>query len=296
MNDLISIILPTYNRLYSLKEVFLPSLEKQSYLDYELIVIDDCSNDGTEEYFESESFNNEFRNISERLIFRKNKINLGLPASRNEWVSISNWNWIFMSEDDLYLPDKNFLLKSKKIIEKYKNEFSIISPQRIEESNWYFNDCFNGFIKIWFLSWEIYTNSKFKDIQKFIRTTQACSFISKEVFNQVRYRKMRWVAFREESDFYYAATRVGFSIIYVWEELITKHFNNFSKSWGTRQDWKNIFLKEFNYIKCHYLFLKRYYIFSEFKLLFFIFVRLLKHVSNVTRLSIIKKILANLSI
>ena len=33
----LSIILPTYNRLYSLKSIFLPSLEKQTYKDYELI-------------------------------------------------------------------------------------------------------------------------------------------------------------------------------------------------------------------------------------------------------------------
>jgi glycosyltransferase involved in cell wall biosynthesis len=37
----LSIILPTYNRLYSIKEIFLPSLEKQTFLDYELVVVDD---------------------------------------------------------------------------------------------------------------------------------------------------------------------------------------------------------------------------------------------------------------
>jgi glycosyltransferase involved in cell wall biosynthesis len=37
----LSIVLPTYNRLYSIQEIFLPCLEKQVFLDYELIVIDD---------------------------------------------------------------------------------------------------------------------------------------------------------------------------------------------------------------------------------------------------------------
>jgi glycosyltransferase involved in cell wall biosynthesis len=43
----VSIILPTYNRLRFLPEAF-ESIDKQSYQDWELIVVDDGSTDDTE--------------------------------------------------------------------------------------------------------------------------------------------------------------------------------------------------------------------------------------------------------
>ncbi len=52
VTPLISVIIPTFNRLGFLKEA-VESVEKQSCRDFELIIVDDGSTDGTEEYLES---------------------------------------------------------------------------------------------------------------------------------------------------------------------------------------------------------------------------------------------------
>ena len=46
-----SVILPTYNRLYSIKKCIFPSLNEQEFNDFEIIVVDDCSKDKTQSYF-----------------------------------------------------------------------------------------------------------------------------------------------------------------------------------------------------------------------------------------------------
>ncbi len=52
VKPLVSVIIPTFNRLEFLKEA-VESVEKQSSRDFELIIVDDGSTDGTGGYLES---------------------------------------------------------------------------------------------------------------------------------------------------------------------------------------------------------------------------------------------------
>ena len=47
-NELVSIIMPTYNCAKFIKET-IESVISQTYENWELVIIDDCSNDNTEE-------------------------------------------------------------------------------------------------------------------------------------------------------------------------------------------------------------------------------------------------------
>ena len=47
-NELISIIMPTYNCAKFIKET-IQSVINQTYENWELVIVDDCSNDNTEE-------------------------------------------------------------------------------------------------------------------------------------------------------------------------------------------------------------------------------------------------------
>lgn len=92
----VSIILPTYNRIDFLKEC-LESIEKQTFSDYELIVIDDASTDGTEI----------FLNSRENIKRIRHSGNLGVSAARNNGIRSALGQYIcFIDSDDLWMEKK----------------------------------------------------------------------------------------------------------------------------------------------------------------------------------------------
>lgn len=107
----ISIILPTYNWEKYLKET-IDSVLDQTFIEFELIIINDCSQDWTENVIKTYNDN--------RIIYLKNEKNLNIVWSRNKWLKIANWDYIcFLDHDDLFLStDKlkiqlNFLEKNQ---------------------------------------------------------------------------------------------------------------------------------------------------------------------------------------
>ena len=95
---LISIIIPTYNRANLLPKA-IQSILEQTYQNWELIIIDNYSDDGTKEVVDS------FRDprISMILIPRTGSV----AASRNMGVHHSNGEWIsFLDSDDWWFPTK----------------------------------------------------------------------------------------------------------------------------------------------------------------------------------------------
>jgi glycosyltransferase involved in cell wall biosynthesis len=96
-NELVSIILPTYNRLELLKEA-IDSVLKQTYTNLELIVIDDGSSDETRSYVENH-LDKRIRFISQENMGRSSARNAGFLECKGELIS-------FIDSDDLYLPNK----------------------------------------------------------------------------------------------------------------------------------------------------------------------------------------------
>lgn len=106
---LVSIIIPTYNRLGTLKKA-IGSVLRQTYQDIELIIVDDGSNDGTSDFFASQSIDTRIRYFYKR--------NEGLPSlSRNYGAREARGKYLaFLDSDDMWLPDK--LQKQVEKIEK----------------------------------------------------------------------------------------------------------------------------------------------------------------------------------
>ncbi|MDE6128227.1 MAG: glycosyltransferase, partial [Lachnospiraceae bacterium] len=71
---LVSIVIPTYNRIHTLP-ASVDSVLKQTYENLELIIMDDGSTDGTEEYVKGIT--------DERVRYRKADKNMGPSAARN---------------------------------------------------------------------------------------------------------------------------------------------------------------------------------------------------------------------
>ena len=97
-NDLVSVIIPTFNRekvtISAIKSVL-----NQTYDNYEIIVVDDCSNSTKD----IEQFIKPYKNIK---LIKQNK-NHGAAAARNLGIKSSNGKYIaFLDSDDQYVKDK----------------------------------------------------------------------------------------------------------------------------------------------------------------------------------------------
>jgi glycosyltransferase involved in cell wall biosynthesis len=92
----VSAIIPTYNRKAFVLEA-VDSVLAQTYRDYELIVVDDGSADGTGEVL---------KQYGEQLLYTI-QANKGISAARNHGLEIAHGEFIaFLDSDDLWLPEK----------------------------------------------------------------------------------------------------------------------------------------------------------------------------------------------
>ena len=112
MNDLVSIIMPSWNTAQYISEA-IESVLKQSYSNWELIIVDDCSTDNTI------SVVNKYKDNRIRLF--QNKENLGAAYSRNFALRQAKGRWIaFLDSDDVWYSEK----LEKQILFMTKNNYS----------------------------------------------------------------------------------------------------------------------------------------------------------------------------
>lgn len=95
---LVSVIIPTYNRFELLKKA-LTSVLNQSFKDFEVLIIDDCSQDETSQIPE--------HSADRRIRYIRNDRNKGISAVRNIGIRNSKGTYIaFLDDDDEWMPDK----------------------------------------------------------------------------------------------------------------------------------------------------------------------------------------------
>jgi glycosyltransferase involved in cell wall biosynthesis len=91
---LVSIILSTFNRVDFLKFVSIPSILRQDYKNWELIIVDDASTDGTSDFIK------DLKNKIKNLIYIKFEKNKGYGATINEGVKIAKGDYIALIDAD----------------------------------------------------------------------------------------------------------------------------------------------------------------------------------------------------
>lgn len=127
MKPLISIAMCTYNGEKFIKEQ-LDSIIQQSYENLEIIIVDDCSFDGTADILE------DIKKIDKRIVLYRNEQNLGFIKNFEKAISLCSGEYIALADqDDIWKHEKiklfekkikdNVLIYSDAIfIDKYSNE------------------------------------------------------------------------------------------------------------------------------------------------------------------------------
>lgn len=154
--DLASIIMPSYNTAPYIKET-IQSVLDQTYTNWELIIVDDCSTDNTEEVLATINHS--------RIRYFKNEKKSGAAVSRNKALREAKGQWIaFLDSDDLWMPEKlekqiNFMKKNRYSfsytnyeeidVDGNKTGIKITGPKRITKTGM-FNYCWPGCLTVMF--------------------------------------------------------------------------------------------------------------------------------------------------
>lgn len=112
----VSVILPTYNRANLLPRA-IDSVLGQTYSDFELLIIDDASDDNTREVVQQYD--------DRRIRYIRKECNEGGGAARNRGIEASNGEYVaFLDSDDEWLPTK--LKKQVDRVTQMGDEYSVV--------------------------------------------------------------------------------------------------------------------------------------------------------------------------
>ena len=123
----VSIIMPVYNASGTVRST-VNSVLRQSYRNFELLIIDDCSKD------DSLSIVRHYEQADERVRVIENPRNMGVAFSRNAGIQAASGEYIaFLDSDDVWLEDK--LARQVSLLERTHAQFTCASYDFIDESD-----------------------------------------------------------------------------------------------------------------------------------------------------------------
>ncbi len=147
MSDLISIVLPVYNGERFLAES-IESILSQTWRDWELIIMDDCSTDSTAAIAQA------FCESDPRVFYYRNETNLRLPENLNRGFEHARGSFLtWTSDDNVYLPQalekmhdrlvetgRDFVFASCRVMDEDGKDYEYImvngsSPKRLVGRN-----------------------------------------------------------------------------------------------------------------------------------------------------------------
>lgn len=96
----VSIVMPAYNAEEHIEEA-INSVISQTYENWELLVIDDCSSDRTAEVAKA------FEKIDSRIHVFRNSKNIGVAQTRNHGIDVAKGEWVaLLDSDDFWHKEK----------------------------------------------------------------------------------------------------------------------------------------------------------------------------------------------
>ncbi len=125
IDGMVSVIMPTYNCGKFITET-LDSIRAQTYDNWEVVIVDDCSTDNTKQIVE------QYISRDKRIRYFCFEENSGAAAARTEAMKQAEGEYIaFCDSDDLWMPDK--LEKQLKFMQDNEYAFSCTAYEQIDE-------------------------------------------------------------------------------------------------------------------------------------------------------------------
>jgi len=126
-DSLVSVITPAFNCEKTIEET-IKSVQSQTYENWEMIIVNDCSIDGTEEIV------NKYSKEDPRIHLINLKKNSGAGIARNTAISNANGRYIaFLDSDDLWKPEK--LEKQIRFMKNNDYSFTFTTYETFHDSN-----------------------------------------------------------------------------------------------------------------------------------------------------------------
>lgn len=124
-NDLLSIIIPVFNAEKYIVET-LNSIYNQTYKNFEIILVDDCSTDGSAAIIEEQ------KKAHPEIVYHLQEKNMGAAVARNTALSIAKGQYVaFLDSDDIWQPEKTE--KQLKLLKEKDGAFSFTAIEMIDD-------------------------------------------------------------------------------------------------------------------------------------------------------------------
>ena len=125
MSSLVSVCITTYNRKEFLT-LTLKSVLNQTYKNFEVIIVDDFSNDGTDIFIK-----NKLLKLDHRIKYIRHDANNGLASARNTAIDNAKGKYFtFCDDDDLWMP--NFLAEFVNEASNYNKDWCFCCSGKIK--------------------------------------------------------------------------------------------------------------------------------------------------------------------
>lgn len=197
----VSIIIPVYNQIEYTRKCIESIKKNTSNTDYEIIVIDNASEDGTGDFFKKQD-----------VVYIYNNENKGVAKAWNQGIKQAKGDYVCIINNDIIVC-KNWLSEFIRIYESMKN-IGILSPGTKEgELNYDFESYSENFIK------------KMKNIKE-KGFAGWCMFIKKERFDEIGLFSEEFnIGIGEDTDFYFRLKEKGYES-YITGAVFVHHFGS----------------------------------------------------------------------
>lgn len=233
----VSIIILTFNSIKFIGPC-LDSIFSQDYQDFEVIVVDNGSNDGTVSFIKEDY---------PWIILIENKENLGAAKARNQGIEIAKGEWILTLDCDVIL-EKDFLTEILKAIKNLSPKIGMIQPKilKSDRKTIYSAGVFLSSLRRFYdIGRSKLDNGQFRKPNYIFGACSAAAFYKRQMLEEIKedtgYFDERFFFLVEDVDLAWRAQRRGWKAVYYPEATIYHYGNSSNLNQPLRQYlcWRN---------------------------------------------------------